>query len=839
MGGIENDNNHSNNNIDNNNNNEDIHEIECIWIDKEIHNNENKIIYENIFEKKNLNCKKFDNIDESFNYLNKKENYFKEFIIIISGRLFNSFYYKIQNNINLIKFIPNIIVFTSQKNLNFFINQLKMNNIYYNNNLFDTRFIFTKTSEIEDFIKNNIKEETYVSFDLIDDEEQLIIPTFYSYLLEDVNQTEIDYFNNYLINEFPFVNIKVNNMQNKEEIMKLKNNKIHELVNQIKQRKLPKELLLKYWLKIYISNSKFNYYINKSLRQRDKRVCFYYPFIKLCYEGIRKDFIKPYNKMIFRCSKITKKEFNILNNNFFSKINKNNNKFPNLIVFSKYFMSFYADINQAKKLKEESEGTFSIMYIIHEIDNKETKIYNANIEEFSDFPNEKTVLIFPFSCFEIIDIKMINSDGINYEIHLKYLGYYHEFIKNKKTADFLDKIQISTFSEELIESGLVKSNDFFSVWENKDKFEIKFDKICFFLDDMETLIGFKDKEIIVFNINKNEIKQTIKIHKSKILNLIKYSSDKICSYSQNEMIKIIKLIENNTKFKVVDIIDLAQNSVSQMLLLNNKDIVCLDNLNNFLFYTLNNDKYNGNYSTILSEKNNILVMKELNNDKIVYIAEDKLGNKLIKFIDLQKKIIEKNHINLQENKEKKMNLIDLLIFNDYLLVVYNYGIDIINYKNLALKIHPLINFNFEITNAIIHSINRIILGLYDSTKGESIIREHLLRVEDLNNDSCRFDCIGEGKLKLQKIGDIIKINEAQILANVNNNHCLIYERKNVISEKLKENLLHIIKNKKEDNSSNDGILGESEVILNNEENSINISNNINIINKNSNNNLFN
>ena len=111
----------------------------------------------------------------------------------------------------------------------------------------------------------------------------------------------------------------------------------------------------------------------------------------------------------------------------------------------------------------------------------------------------------------------------------------------------------------------------------------------------------------------------------------------------------------------------------------------------------------------------------------------------------------------------------------------------------------------------------------------------------LHNDSCRFDCIGEGKLKLQKIGDIIKINEAQILINVNNNHCIIYERKNVISEKLKENLLHIIKNKKEDNSSNDGILGESEVILNNEENSINISNNINIIinDSNNNNNLFN
>ena len=804
MGNDENGNNPSGGKENNSSiNNDDIqkeiapsnNEIEYIWIDKEIYNDENTSIYKNIFIERNINCKKYANIDESFNYLMKKENNFKEIIIIISGRLFNNFYYKIKNNIKLITFSPIIIVFTSQKYLNFFINQLKMNNIYYNNDIFDTRYIFTKSLEIEDFIENKIQKEKEITFDLIDNEELLIIPNFYSYILEDANQSEIDFFNNYLIKEFQFVNIEAINPQNKEELLKLKNKEIHKLINQIRLKKIPKEILIKYWLKIYSLNSEFYYNMNKSLRYRDKRVYFFYPFIKLCYEGIRKDFIKPFTKTIYRCSKMDKIELIDLRNKFYSINNNNKKEFPNLIVFTRYFLSFSADINKAKKFKGSSEETFCIMFIVHEIDKENIKIYNANIEEFSEIPSEKEVLVFPFSCFEIIEIKWVNSDGIDYEIHLKYLGYYHEIINQKLTADFLDKIQISTFSEKLLESGLIKYNDFFSVWKKKEQFEIKFDKICFFLDDMQTMIGYIENKIIVFNIYENKIKQIIKVHKNPILNLIKYSSDIICSYSQNEIIKMIKLIENNTKYKIVNIIDLAQNSPRNILVLNNKDILCLDDFNHFLFYPLNKEAYNGYYDSILTEKCKILIMKELNNDKIAYIAEDNFGNKLLNFIDLKEKVIEKNYINLEkekeEEKENKLNLVDLLVFNDYLLIVYDHGIDVINYKDLGLKMQSLINYHFQIINAIILSPDKIILALYDSEKEQSIIREHLLRLEDLHNNFFRFDCIGQGQLKLQKIANIIKINDSQILINIKSNYCFIYERKNLVSEKLKENLLTI------------------------------------------------
>jgi hypothetical protein len=64
-----------------------------------------------------------------------------------------------------------------------------------------------------------------------------------------------------------------------------------------------------------------------------------------------------------------------------------------------------------------------------------------------------------------------------------------------------------------------------------------------------------------------------------------------------------------------------------------------------------------------------------------------------------------------------------------------------------------------LTNIIILSSNRIILGLYDSKKNESIIREHILRIEDLQNNKEKFDCLGEGKIKEKKIINFIKINE--------------------------------------------------------------------------------
>ena len=126
--------------------------------------------------------------------------------------------------------------------------------------------------------------------------------------------------------------------QNPEVLsLKLGNKEIPKLLNQIKDKKAPNEIIIKYWLKKYCLQSEFYSQQNKSLRSADNQVNYYYPFIKLCYEGIKKGFLKSYNKEIYRCSKITKKEF-IEIQKYFHKTHKKNN-FPSIIVFSRSFLS--------------------------------------------------------------------------------------------------------------------------------------------------------------------------------------------------------------------------------------------------------------------------------------------------------------------------------------------------------------------------------------------------------------------------------------------------------------------------------------------------------------------
>lgn len=292
-------------------NNSNKKKTNFIWMDPEIENEKNIYHYNIIFKNNNIDCLKFDNIDDGYNYLLEKQNEFKEFNIIISLKFFNDFYSKIRENINNIKYAPTIIIFTSDEKR--CLNHLRMNNIYNNNDIFNTKFIFTLQSQIENFINNNIEQEDDLTFDIIDYLEQLIVPNYYYYLLENVNEPEIYYFNSFIRKTFlpP---------ENKEEIEekissgkipldlkmlnKLSNSNIQELLDQIENKKLPKQIILKYWLRMYSIQSEFFNELNSSLRKKDKNMYFYYPLIKLCYEGVKKGFIKPYYNKIYRCSKI-------------------------------------------------------------------------------------------------------------------------------------------------------------------------------------------------------------------------------------------------------------------------------------------------------------------------------------------------------------------------------------------------------------------------------------------------------------------------------------------------------------------------------------------------------
>ena len=159
-----------------------------------------------------------------------------------------------------------------------------------------------------------------------------------------------------------------------------------------------------------------------------------------------------------------------------------------IIVFSRAFLSFSRDKDEALRFAEKKENTNSIFYIIKAIENSKedkknnnSKIFNADLVGVSSKSSEKEVLIFPYSCFEICGLKKSNEKNIDHEIHLKYLGCHSHYIKEQFDTNFFDLIQITNFSEELFNSGLVKINNILSKWIKKEENKnLKMQKICFF-----------------------------------------------------------------------------------------------------------------------------------------------------------------------------------------------------------------------------------------------------------------------------------------------------------------------------------------------------------------------
>ena len=218
---------------------------------------------------------------------------------------------------------------------------------------------------------------------------------------------------------------------------------------------------------------------------------------------------------------------------------------------------------------------------------------NASIEEYSQIPAEKEVLVFPFSCFEITESKDINDKkyGVYKEIHLKYLGKYGNSIKAQLGDQFLNQITNSEFAKELNDFGLIKY-EFTLQWIIKEQKKINFNNIYFLLENNEDFLGVSQNLIIIFSMKTKEIKQKISIHKEKVLNIIKLNDNKICSSSIDKTINIIKLKNENKEHEII----INKN--------NNNDITFKLNQNN-----INIDDKENNKKNILRGKPNKLKEK--------------------------------------------------------------------------------------------------------------------------------------------------------------------------------------------------------------------------------------
>ena len=373
---------------------------------------------------------------------------------------------------------------------------------------------------------------------------------------------------------------------------------------------------------------------------------------------------------------------------------------------------------------------------------------------------------------------------------MKYLGNYFDD-KDNNLNNYLDRIPFSNYYEELIERNILKVQNYFSNWIEKETIEMEAKKMCFFLESEKDLIVFGNKFISVFDINPFKIKKNIEFNEDiQIIDIIKLTSNRICFYSRDGYIKIITFSENKKKCESLIELILSNKYATKLIYLNNDDFLCIDDKNIFRFYKLELQERFRNIKSI-SEKDKILIMKELSNDRIIYIIEDKDKKKLIKFIDIKNRKKEEYFVEVPEEKNP-LKVIDIIILNNYILICYDYRIDFINYNEKDIMIKSSKYFVHEITNIIKLSYDKIILGLYDKEKNESLIREHILRKEDLNKNIDKFDCIGQGKVESNRIENLLKINESQILIKTSDNF-MIYERKNEVSDLLKKHLMAINK----------------------------------------------
>jgi len=436
-----------------------------IWLDKEIYNEENQEYVKEIEKLEYKKLRLFEKVSEAIDYM--KSIQFEETKIIISGRLFSEFINTFKANILDICFIPKIIIFTGNKQrflgynedyekienkfytfggiatiideiidflnkkYNYIINDLffisQMNQNDSNNNSIS---IINQNESKE--IKNNL--DVQLTFEYIDSKEKLILPLTFKALIDKMSNENMEEYTKFLYNIYSKESKKIKNLLEQIVVMKF----------------VPIEILAKYYARLYTYESNIQKEINKDLRMN--KIDKYKSYIKTFYEGVRLRSLNLSEDIeLYRVGNLSNNEINKIKMHLKNKIDG----LPSLICFSKSFLSFSKDENEAKKYLEYTDK--NLPKVLFRLINDNNEGYNlsthGDIEKISYYPNEKEVLFFPFSSFEIKDIQNINIENEKgYEIILLYLGKYLKDIENDKNITINEnKIPDTEFKKQLCE----------------------------------------------------------------------------------------------------------------------------------------------------------------------------------------------------------------------------------------------------------------------------------------------------------------------------------------------------------------------------------------------------
>ena len=390
-----------------------------IWIEKNIYSHDNTSYIDYLKSNFELKLILFKDIHNALNYM--QSIYFEETKIIISGGYYKEFIEKFKEKLTDIYFAPKIIVLTGSIGRFFSYNKDYKNkeNIFYafggvvdrfkgiiqflqNENQIETipEPEFPKLSEKETLSQLIKPEEGKCVFYYLDNTDDRMLPLFFKSMLDKTSTDNLDNYTRFLYNNFS-----------------------KELLGSIVNMKnIPIEILSKYYARLYTwkSEHSFSQYIRDELSNGkiEKNL----PYIKTLYEGVKlKTFSTSHKKILYGPEKLSYYEID--------KIKRNIKNLKGRVVFTKLFLEFFENIGVAEKFLYcdlKGKDIAKVLFIM-EIDNNinYNLTTNCELESVSIYKNEREVLFFPFSCFEIKGIyeKLMENEKI-YEIKILYLGTY-------------------------------------------------------------------------------------------------------------------------------------------------------------------------------------------------------------------------------------------------------------------------------------------------------------------------------------------------------------------------------------------------------------------------------
>ena len=484
-------------------------EKNILWIDPNINNEENKKYSEDLKTdlkiKNTFNIELFKKVSESIDYL--KAIKFEETKIIISGRLYSNFIKNFKENILEMYVAPKILVFTSNKK------RFIENNEEYKdkeNKFYTFGGVESDFKNVRNFIENdsnqnhdieNFKyrsDDIQLTFEYIDKLEKLMLPLLFKSLIEIMSHEDLEKYTKKLYIEYSKIKI------------------IKKLLGQIESiSNIPREILSRYYTRLYTLPSIFHKNLNKNLGKGENDD--YISFVKILYEGVKlKSLTLASDKILYRGSLISDKEI--------EKIQKNicNKKYglPGSIVFSRSFLSFSKDRQKAENFMINATPTKNLCRVLYILEKDNNIGYDlsthCDMENISYFPEEKEILFFPFSVFEIKEIIQIENKIDRYQIKLLYLGKYLKDIKNDKNLTKKgNPLPISEYKKQLTEFGLIEKEnieqmDTKTLYQRYKRYKNEINEINYITGEICINSENKNKYIQIINSYENAHQGNIK-----------------------------------------------------------------------------------------------------------------------------------------------------------------------------------------------------------------------------------------------------------------------------------------------------------------------------------------